>query len=91
MKTLDRGKSAWTFSGSTTYSYTNTPKIGEFLISAEGGGYLRKVTGVTKQGSQVIATTESASLNQIFENLDINTTIKLESVPASTQPAASSK
>jgi hypothetical protein len=71
-----------------SYSDTNTPQIGEFLTSAENGGYLRKVTGVAKQGNQVTATTESASLNQIFENLDINTTIKLEPLPASTQPAA---
>ena len=64
------------------------PKIGEYLVSAEGDGYLRKVTAAEKQGKQVTATTEPASLNEIFEDLDLNTTIKLDPVPVSAQTAA---
>jgi len=62
------------------YTYTGNPpdiKEGDILLSVEGGGYLRKVVDVDVEGGRLIVTTEQASLEEAFEELDIKTTIKL--------------
>jgi hypothetical protein len=62
------------------YTYTGNPpdiKEGDILLSVEGEGYLRKVVDVDVEGGRLIVTTEQASLEEAFEELDIKTTIKL--------------
>lgn len=83
------GQAPQVTANSISYSSTTAPKVGEFLVGSTDGGYLRKVTAVNKQGNQITATTEPASLNQVFKDLDINTTIKLEPLPTSTPAQAS--
>jgi hypothetical protein len=50
-----------------TISFSNgpAPNIGEYIASAEAGGYLRKVMGVQTQNNQVIIDTLPASLNEV--------------------------
>jgi len=71
------------------------PKPGEIMVSQEGNGYLRKVTEVTLDNGNIIAKTESAALNEIFEELEFSTTVKLENIDevpvSSTKSAARSK
>jgi hypothetical protein len=66
-----------------TISFSNglAPNVGEFIASAEGGGYLRKVIGVQTQNNQVIVATQPASLNEVFDTLEVNTNIKLVPLP----------
>jgi hypothetical protein len=72
---------------SVTYTNSPAPKVGDFIASAEGRSYFRKVIGVQNQGNQVLATTADASLNEVFDSLEINTTIKLDAVPKTVQAA----
>ncbi|MGZ8219724.1 Ig-like domain-containing protein [Methylomagnum sp.] len=74
----------------TSVTYTgggSAPKPGEYLASSVGEGYLRRVDTVRTQNGQVIATTQPASLNELFDTLEFNATVKLEPVPAQV-PAA---
>lgn len=50
---------------------TGTIAAGQILISAEGGGFLRKVVAVTQTADGLKITTEQASLAEAFSNLDI--------------------
>jgi hypothetical protein len=67
---------------SVTYTESGTPpQVGEYLAGAVGAGYLRRVAGVQTRNNQVIAATEHASLNELFQALEINAAVKLEPVP----------
>lgn len=72
---------------SVTYTNSAAPKVGDIIASAEGRSYFRKVIGVQKQGDQVLANTADASLNEVFDSLEINTTIKLDAIPNTVQAA----
>jgi len=66
------------------------PAAGDYLVSAEGEGFLRRATGVQRTGDQVSVTTEPAALNELFTNLDLSTEIKLIDLPESAGPQARS-
>jgi len=69
---------------------TEIPEVGEILVSQEGNGYLRKVTEITQDNGTVTAKTESASLNEVFEELEFSTTVKMESIEdVATSPSKS--
>ncbi|ALO33366.1 hypothetical protein CMT41_00555 [Colwellia sp. MT41] len=59
------------------------PQIGEIIVSSNEKGILRKITGVSINGDQVTVDTENAALNEIYDELDLNTSIKLIDVPVS--------
>jgi len=59
------------------------PQIGEIIFSSDENGVLRKITAVSVNGEQVTVDTESASLNEVYDELDVNTSIKLIDVPES--------
>ncbi len=44
---------------------------GDILLSVENGGYLRKITTITKSGNEIVATTEQANFEEAFENLEL--------------------
>jgi hypothetical protein len=82
VKVQDAAQAPQVTADSVTYTAAQAPEVGQYLASAESGGYLRRVTGVEVQGNQVTATTAPASLNEIFDTLELNTSIKLEPLPA---------
>lgn len=55
---------------------SNTPSVGEIIVSGEGEGYLRKVVSVSRNGDTLTIDTEAAHLNEVFSELEIATTIK---------------
>ncbi len=64
-----------------TYSYTGgTPDIatGDVLVSGEGEGYLRRVTGVSASANELTVQTEQAVLTDIIEKGEIDTTLTLD-------------
>jgi hypothetical protein len=70
-------------SGSLTYEDDDeTPQVGDVVVSAEGEGYLRRVTKVTSENGVHTVDTEPASLNQVFQELEFSTTIKSTPIPA---------
>ena len=61
-----------------------TPLVDQFISSAEangGQGYLRKVTAVTSQNGITTLQTRAASLNEVFTNLQLSSTVKMTAVP----------
>ena len=57
-----------------TFTFTgDTPDIieGDIILGQTGGGYLRRVTGVTIQGNQMILETVQATLTEAFEELEV--------------------
>ncbi len=58
-------------------------KQGDIIVSGENGGYLRKVIAITKNGNEVIASTEQATLEEAFKNLDLTLNVPIE--PKSTK------
>ena len=61
-----------------------TPLVDQFISSAEangGQGYLRKVTAVTSQNGITTLQTRAASLNEVFTNLQLSSTVKMTQVP----------
>jgi surface protein len=57
------------------------PQVGEIIVSSSQNGILRRVTGVTVTGNIVEVTTQPAALNELYDDVDINTTIKLIDIP----------
>ena len=66
----------------TTVTYassdTDIPNVGDIITSTEGEGYLRKVTAITREDNKITATTEQASLTETYQDLEISTTIRME-------------
>ena len=60
------------------------PELGEYLISDQGNGYLKKITAVTQQNGQTHVQMEPAALTDIFESVEFSTTIKMEDIPPDT-------
>jgi hypothetical protein len=57
------------------------PQAGDLLVSPEGEGYLRRATSVSQSGSQVTVQTEAAALNEVFDDLQFSTDVRLIDVP----------
>ncbi|MGK0372275.1 MAG: hypothetical protein ACJAW1_002525, partial [Glaciecola sp.] len=57
------------------------PQVGEIIVSSSQNGILRRVTSVTVTDGIVEVTTEPAALNEIYDDVAINTTIKLIDIP----------
>ena len=56
-------------------------KDGQVIIGEDQeGGYLRRITRVEEDGNQVRVYTEEASLNDVFEELDLNFAVKFENI-----------
>jgi hypothetical protein len=53
------------------------PEVGSYLASDEGDGYLRRVTAVSVIGDEVVAETAAASLNELYDSIEISTTVRL--------------
>lgn len=60
------------------------PTVGEIIVSSSDTGLLRRVTNVTVNGDSVEVETVPASLNEIYTDVDINTTVKLIDIPDDT-------
>jgi surface protein len=60
------------------------PEIGDIIVSSSHNGVFRRVIGVTIDGTTVTVQTENAALNEIYTDVDINTTIKLIDIPDNT-------
>ncbi len=58
-----------------------TPGVGDILVSAQETGLLREVTSVSRTGNSISVETTPASLNQVYEELALSTSIKLIDVP----------
>ncbi len=73
-----------------TVSYTSDklPAAGEYLISSVGDGYLRKVVSATSANGVVTVQTEDASLNEVLEQYELSTTVKIAALPASSSAPA---
>ena len=57
-------------------------KVGEILAGSQGDGYLRRVTAIaTKDGRTVLSTTR-ASVNEVYSQLDLNGTVRMQPVAA---------
>ena len=80
-----------TKSGVSYADGASAPRVGEYLTSAVGGGYLRKVTGARVRNGRVDATTEAASLNEVFDDLELHSTIKLGPLPVASTPSGRRK
>ena len=53
------------------------PQVGEIVVSTGQNGMLRKITAVSNTNGVVSLQTEPAALNELYDDVDINTTIKL--------------
>lgn len=56
------------------------PKPGQVLVDADGGGLLRKVVSASEKNGLVTVATEPASLNEVYEQLEFSTNIRLENL-----------
>jgi formylglycine-generating enzyme required for sulfatase activity len=76
---------------SVTFKSTdNVPEVGDVISSSQGDGYLRKVKQVTTKDGQVHVETEPARLNEVFDDLELSTTVKIKPVNQATQAVARS-
>ncbi len=64
-----------------SYSSSQTPDAGSYLASSVGDGYLRKVVSASSANGLVTAQTTAASLNEVLEQYEVSTTVKIASVP----------
>lgn len=53
------------------------PETGTILVSGDDEGFLRRVVSSTTENGRHIVQTEAASLDEIFEELEINTSVRL--------------
>jgi hypothetical protein len=67
-----------------TYTSSTEPEVGSILVSQEGEGYLRKVVSSSIDGGQVTVQTSNASLNEVFEDISISSSVRLVSTELST-------
>ncbi|HMY29024.1 MAG TPA: fibronectin type III domain-containing protein, partial [Agitococcus sp.] len=82
VKTMTAGQTlAMTDTSLTLAAGAPVPKVGEFVASAEGDGYLRKVTAVNIVGGQTVLTTEQAALNEVLQKAELSSSFKIKSVP----------
>ncbi len=51
---------------------------GDILVSGENGGYLRKVTTLTTNGNEVVASTEQATMEEAFPHLKLRINVPME-------------
>ncbi len=58
---------------------------GDILVSGENGGYLRKVTTVTINGNEVVASTEQATLEDAFTHLKLRINVPVEQKSVATK------
>jgi surface protein len=71
------------FDNSLTYTLSvddTAPQIGDIIVSSSHNGILRTVTAVDISDGVVEVMTEPAALNQIYDDVDINTSIKLVNI-----------
>ncbi len=69
----------------------SAPAVGSFVTSTEangGQGFLRKVLGVSTTGVVTTVQTAPAALNEVFDQLDLNSSVTLDAVPAPVAMAA---
>jgi hypothetical protein len=66
------------------------PEVGDVISSSQGDGYLRKVKQVTTKDGQVHVETEPARLNEVFDDLELSTTVKIKQANQATQAVARS-
>ncbi|WP_417913186.1 DUF1566 domain-containing protein [Candidatus Electronema sp. TJ] len=64
-----------------TYSSNQTPAAGSYIASSVGSGYLRKVVSASAANGFVTAQTAAASLNEVLEQYEVSTTVKIARVP----------
>ena len=58
-------------------------KAGEIIASSTGDGYLRRVTAVTQKDGKTVLSTAAAAVNEVYTQLDLNSTVKMKPVAAS--------
>ncbi|MDO8446572.1 MAG: DUF1566 domain-containing protein [Deltaproteobacteria bacterium] len=57
------------------------PAVGSYISSADGYGFLRKVTGVTQSADGATVQTQSASINEVLSSVQVSSSFKMTSVP----------
>jgi Tol biopolymer transport system component len=75
----------------TLASGTAAPAVDAFVSSAEGGGFLRRVTAVSSVGGATVLTTRQASLNEVVSGLQLSTSIRMSAIPGAVSAGASGK
>ena len=70
---------------------TAAPAVDAFVSSAEGGGFLRRVTAVSTVGGATVLTTRQASLNEVVSGLQLSTSIRMSAIPGAVSAGASGK
>ena len=70
---------------SLTFDSAQAPQVkaGEIIASSAGDGYLRRVTAVTQKDGKTVLATTAASVNEVYTQLDLNSTVKMRPVAAS--------
>ena len=66
----------------------NTPQVGDVISNAAEDSYLRTVKTVSTQNGQTTVETEPATLTEVFEDIDIATTVKMRPVEPQTRQLA---
>ncbi len=64
------------------------PAVDQYISSADGSGYLRKVTGVIQSDGVATVQTQSASINEVMSNVQVSSSFKMVSVPKEVANAA---
>lgn len=71
---------------------TKAPAVGQFLVSADGSGYLRKVLSTsTAAGGAITVKTSPAALNTVVNQVSVASAFKLASVPTEVAAASTSR
>ncbi len=70
----------------TLAATATAPKVGQFIASTQGDGFLRQVTSVSTVSGQTVVQTQPASLNQVANNVEISSAFNMTSVPAEVAP-----
>jgi len=82
VKTMTAGQTlAMTDTSLTLAAGAPVPNVGEFVASAEGDGYLRKVVAVNVVDGKTVLTTEQAALNEVLQKAELSSSFKIKSVP----------
>ena len=61
---------------------SQAPQVGSVLVGEDkdGNGYLRKVDSVNETASELTVETSAVSLNEVFENVELSSTVSLNPV-----------
>ena len=71
---------------------TKTPTVGQFVASAEGNGFLRKVVSTTTAASGAVTVqTSPAALNDVVNQVSVASAFTLANVPTEVAPASASR